>query len=107
MNPADEQVSPELLKKFLRTVTETYDALAKMGFGDRGGLDELGALGMAHQHLKGVTTPQSFSQLWEMGRLQLSIEAIVLRPEFKSLFSDQERQIARDRLSQKGYREAD
>jgi hypothetical protein len=37
-----------------------------------------------------------------MGRLELSIEAIVLRPEFRTLYSDEELATAKERLATKG-----
>ena len=95
--------NPELVKKLRRAVHETYDMLERMGHSDREGLDEYGALSMMHRYLKAPTTAQSFTRLWEMGRLNLSLEAIVLRPEFAVLFSEQERRVARERLDSKGY----
>jgi hypothetical protein len=98
-----EQSDPELLRRLRRTVNETYDALSHMGFGDREGLDEFGAVAMTHRHLKSKFVSASFTRLWEMGRLELSIEAIVLRPEFQSLYSADELKVARERLSNKGF----
>jgi hypothetical protein len=95
--------NPELVKKLRRAIHETYDMLERMGHSDREGLDEFGALSMMHRYLKAPTTAQSFTRLWEMGRLNLSLEAIVLRPEFKELFSEEERRIASERLDAKGY----
>jgi hypothetical protein len=90
-------------KRFRRAVTETYEVLAKMGYGDREGLDELGALKMARRLLRDSTTSRGFTRLWEMGRLGLSVEALVLRPEFRILFTDEERAIAIARLSDRGF----
>lgn len=44
-----------------------------------------------------------FEVLWENKRLDLSVEALVLRPEYESLFSDEERKLCKDRLEQFGY----
>lgn len=44
-----------------------------------------------------------FTVLWEHGRLDLSVEAHMLRPEFADLFTDEERSIARKRLLEYGY----
>jgi len=44
-----------------------------------------------------------FTTLWELKRLGLSVEAYVLRPEYASLFTEEERGIARARLRQYGY----
>lgn len=45
-----------------------------------------------------------FEVLWENNRLDLSIEAYVLRPEYESLFSDEERRLCRNRLIEFGYK---
>ena len=44
-----------------------------------------------------------FTTLWELKRLDLSVEAYVLRPEYAPLFTEEERGIARARLRQYGY----
>jgi len=41
--------------------------------------------------------------LWERQRLDLTVEAIILEEEWHSLFSEQERQIARNRWAEYGY----
>ncbi len=45
-----------------------------------------------------------FEILWENNRLDLSVEALVLRSEYKELFSDEERQICGERLNEFGYK---
>ena len=44
-----------------------------------------------------------FEVLWENKRLDLSVEALVLKPEYEALFSDEERMLCRDRLEKFGY----
>jgi hypothetical protein len=41
--------------------------------------------------------------LWERKRLDLTVEAVVLAEEWRPLFTDQEREIARKRLAEYGY----
>jgi hypothetical protein len=41
--------------------------------------------------------------LWENKRLDLSVEALVIRPEYHSLFSGEERKICIERLKEFGY----
>lgn len=48
-----------------------------------------------------------FRALWERGRLDLTVEALVLRPEFRELFDDQELETARTRLEELGYGRAE
>jgi hypothetical protein len=42
-------------------------------------------------------------RLWRCGALGLSMEALVGRPEWRVLFSEQERATARQRLADRGY----
>lgn len=64
---------------------------------DRGGV-------ATARYLIATDTPsEGFTRLWECGRLDLTIEAIILRPEFAPLFTDEERELARERLAQYGY----
>ena len=44
-----------------------------------------------------------YTALWERGRLDLTMEALVLLPEWNDLFTDDERAIARQRLTEYGY----
>lgn len=47
---------------------------------------------------------EGFTHLWERGRLDLTVEATVLQERFTQLFTDEERDICRERLTQYGYR---
>lgn len=44
-----------------------------------------------------------FEVLWENKRLDLSVEALVLRPEYRELFTNEERETCRNRLREFGY----
>ncbi|WP_010247762.1 hypothetical protein [Acetivibrio cellulolyticus] len=44
-----------------------------------------------------------FEVLWENKRLDLSVEALVLRPEYEALFTDEERETCKNRLIEFGY----
>ena len=44
-----------------------------------------------------------YTALWERGHLELTVEALILRPEWHDLFSEIERNIARQRLADYGY----
>ena len=64
-------------------------------------------LQMMHEH-GGLETAQillatdheseGYTAMWEGGRLDLTVEALVLEPRFRPLFSDQERLTAQCRL---------
>ena len=44
-----------------------------------------------------------FEVLWENKRLDLSVEALVLRPEYEALFTSEERETCKNRLKDFGY----
>jgi hypothetical protein len=46
---------------------------------------------------------EGFIKLWELGRLDLTVEAIILRNPFNPLFSREVLNTARVRLEQLGY----
>lgn len=57
----------------------------------------------AHQLLRKEGTTDGFQRLKEEGRLDLTMEALVLRPEYAELFSEEERRVAAHRLAEAGY----
>ncbi len=60
-------------------------------------VSEIGGYAAAKQLIKETTV--GFMRLQEeYNRLDLSVEAYVLKPEYHDLFTDEERQICRDRL---------
>ena len=67
-------------------------------------VSEHGGLEAARQLLRAPGVSDGFTTLWEHRRLDLSVEAHVLRPEFSDLFSPDERAIAARRLREYGYR---
>ena len=62
-----------------------------------------GGLPYAHQLLRMEGTTEGFARLTEERRLDLTMEVLVLRPEYESLFSPQERRVASSRLARAGY----
>jgi hypothetical protein len=58
----------------------------------------------ARRLLRATGTSEGFQRLTNEGRLDLTVEALVLRPEYAAIFTDQERTIAAHRLAQGGYR---
>lgn len=70
-------------------------------------------LQMLHEHrgpetarilLHAANVSEGYTALWERKRLDLTVEALILAPEWHSLFSDEERDIARKRLDSYGYK---
>ena len=64
---------------------------------------QYGGLETARRLLRAKEPQYGFTALWECGRLDLTVEAHVLKPEFEPLFSEHERSSARQRLDDHGY----
>ena len=62
------------------------------------------AMESAHRCLSGHRESEGFFQLADQNRLDLSLEALAVKKEFTSLFSDEEANHALDRLLSAGYR---
>jgi len=60
-------------------------------------------LATARRLLRSAAMSDWFASLWERGRLDLTVEALVLQPRFASLFTDAELAMARHRLEPYGY----
>ena len=65
-------------------------------------VNERGGLAAAKQLLAGEPS-SGFTRLWEEQRLDLSVEAVVLREPWSALFTDIELAEARRRLEELGY----
>ncbi len=66
-------------------------------------MNERGAYEAACQVIHDQVLPQGFSTLFQANRLDLTIEAFVLQPEWAALFEPQTLRLARDRLAALGY----
>jgi hypothetical protein len=64
---------------------------------------ERGGLKTAKYLLHVPVVSDGYTALYERNRLDLTVEAVMLDPKWQDLFTDQERQIAIDRLRQYGY----
>jgi hypothetical protein len=62
-----------------------------------------GGLSAAKQLLHSPGHPEGLTKLWELGRLDLSMEALVLTAPWDALFTDDDRRIARKRLRDLGW----
>jgi len=62
------------------------------------------AMAFAHRVLSGHKESDGFWTLADLGRLDLSLEALVVKKQFTSLFSDEEANTALNRLLLAGYR---
>jgi hypothetical protein len=66
------------------------------------GVRNHGGLAYARQLLHREGTTEGFQRLTEEGRLDLTMEALVLMPEYAELFSDDELRVAAHRLAEAG-----
>lgn len=66
-----------------------------------------GGLPVAHKLLRKQGTSEGFERLKKEHSLHLSVEALVLRPEFRSLFTQPELDTAKERLAKFGYTASD
>ncbi len=66
-------------------------------------VSELGGLGAAKRLLQLTTPSDGWTALWERGRLDLTVECLVLKQGYRSLFTEEELNVARRWLSDYGY----
>lgn len=104
VNPA---IGEALAINFHKTVVAAYNAARKeCGYNASVFIqliNEHGAIKVAKDFLTKNTATTGFEKLWEKGRLDLTIEASVLLPQYTSLFSVEERKVAFDRLKEYSY----
>jgi len=58
-----------------------------------------GGLAAAKALLHTPYLPDGFAELWQRGRLDLTMEYMLVQPPWNSLFTEEELKIARDRLA--------
>ena len=66
-----------------------------------------GAIGAAQQLLMSPDLSNGFKQLRDGGRLDLTVERLILRPEYGSLFTAEQRSVARRKLVENGLSRSD
>lgn len=67
-------------------------------------ISEEGGLATAKKLIARPGGTDGFVMLWEHRRLDLSVEAYVLKPEYELLFTKEEREMCRKRLEDYGYK---
>lgn len=67
-------------------------------------ISEKGGVRAAKQLISKEDGTSGFDTLWKMGRLDLSVEAHVLKPEYVELFTEEEIKMCRSKLEQFGYK---
>lgn len=66
-------------------------------------VNEKGGLATAKALLATQEIQSGLIKLWDCGRLDISMEALVLAARFESLFTEEEREVVRQRLLDYGY----
>lgn len=62
-------------------------------------VSDLGGLAAARRLLAAPAVSDGFTALWERGRLDLTVEALVLSEQYRELFTEEEREGAAARLA--------
>lgn len=105
--PGGEQDPAVARERFGRAMRDIYvRALKETGYRATPYLDMLqryGALGTAKRLLAAPAVSDGFTALRRSDRLDLTVESVVLRPEFATLFTNAERDTAHVRLTVGGY----
>ncbi|HHU83328.1 MAG TPA: hypothetical protein GXZ26_10020 [Firmicutes bacterium] len=97
----------ELEKKFFEQMKEIYYRADKeIGYKATRFLQMLSEMGGVATAVSLVSKPgatDGFIKLWENQRLDLSVEALVLKEEYKELFSEEIRTACANRLKEYGF----
>ena len=83
-----------------------YHAAAALGYHANYFLrmvQERGGLGAAKHLLAGSEAQSGLTRLWELNRLDISVEALILDNRWRALFNSEERKVAKARLAAYGY----
>ena len=99
-------MTKDIERQFHEEMVGIYRAAARIGYRAPRFLQmviEHGGLEAAKRLLRAPEEQSGLTRLWELGRLDLSVEALVLQERWNTLFSDEERQKARTRLKEHGY----
>jgi hypothetical protein len=98
-------------KAWHRELVKTYEEARALGYDARRFIQmvaERGAVDAA-RHLiddyDDVKTSDGFRALWQLWRLDLTVEARALKPEFRSLFTAAQRATCKRRLELHGWRQ--
>jgi hypothetical protein len=97
----------ELTRNFSRDMTGIYErATRELGYSASyflRMLSEDGALETARRLVQSSTPSDGFTALWEFGRLDLTVEALVLESQYAELFEDELLDTAAERLRAYGF----
>lgn len=93
-------------RRFRSELLDAVSECRRIGYSPNrfvGMLNLRGSFEVARSLLGARDVSEGFTTLWEKGRLDLSVEAIVLKPQWREHFSTEEVETARRRLSEVNY----
>lgn len=102
----ENSATPANSKAFDRAMFAIYDQAARLGYRPtdfKSMVERAGGISAARQLLAKPSISKGFTRLWELERLDLTVEALVLDPKWRSLFTYDELERARKRLKDVGY----
>ncbi|MGA7809941.1 hypothetical protein, partial [Bradyrhizobium sp.] len=94
------------LRAFERAMRDIFTEAAKLGYRPTEFLrmvEREGALPAARRLIMSSAPTSGFTRLWELKRLDLTVEALALREPWRRLFSEAELGQARQRLERLNY----
>lgn len=97
----------ELEIQFHKDMLNIYENAKKVGYNAsrfKQMVANQGGLNVAKKFIINNIPSDGFTNLWELGRLDLTVEALVLQETYQSLFSEEERQVVLDRLKEYGFK---
>ncbi len=100
------EASENLIARFNSDMESIYYTASKLGYKPSYFLQMVQSMNgyEAAKKLIYAKDPSSgLARLWELQRLDLSVEAHILKPEYYSLFTDDERRLCAERLASFGY----
>ncbi len=103
VNPIQDDAEAEFGRRMMNNLARSQAEARTNPAYLRSMMAQLGPLPTARKLLAAPAVSDVFAALWERGRMDLTVEALVVEPEFASLFTEDELQIARRRLQQFGY----
>ena len=99
MNPLESEFHGVMVDIYRRAKSEAdYNATRFIGM-----VSDQGGLATARYLLHAAKVSDGYTALWERGRLELTVEAVMLSEKWKPLFTKAEREIAVARLKEYGF----
>jgi hypothetical protein len=103
----DEENRKSLLIQFHKDMINIYEEARKIGYNAsrfKQMVANEGGFNVARKFIQSSNPSDGFVSLWELHRLDLTVEALVLKKEYQSLFSKEERIKVIDRLEEYGFK---